>query len=332
MGGGSPLVVEESTQTIVPSYVRMVERKMPTVYSITNEDGDGALLHDGNLSTSVRYELPESRLGLATLLIVSKQPMVISGLTFSFEKNARKPTTIEIRSRDESGQESIMLSHTEFTSDTVSFVSTRTVSLVVYLEYEQPLALTEVEVKEESVPVVYTRNARFLAQPGATYTIYDQPDRYVSIPYQEQGNLRSDEGVVMPLYLEGVNTRYMPVDTDADGVSDPMDNCPSFPNGAQMDTDGDRIGDECEDYDRDSIIEGYDNCPTEVNSNQQDTDGDGIGDVCDVAENRFTERLPWVPWVGMGVAAMVLLGLFISVLKEPKKSEERSEEQNVLGS
>jgi hypothetical protein len=58
------------------------------------------------------------------------------------------------------------------------------------------------------------------------------------------------------------------LDTDGDGLEDPIDNCPSIPNPIQIDTDTDGAGDLC------------DNCPT-FNPNQYDRDGDGVGDVCD---------------------------------------------------
>jgi hypothetical protein len=40
-------------------------------------------------------------------------------------------------------------------------------------------------------------------------------------------------------------------DPDADGINDPSDNCPVFPNASQLDTDADGRGDECECGDQD---------------------------------------------------------------------------------
>jgi hypothetical protein len=59
------------------------------------------------------------------------------------------------------------------------------------------------------------------------------------------------------------------MDTDADGISDNSDNCPTLANPYQTDEDQDLVGDEC------------DNCPHDKNPDQQDSDGDKIGDVCD---------------------------------------------------
>ena len=36
------------------------------------------------------------------------------------------------------------------------------------------------------------------------------------------------------------------VDGDGDGVPDDLDNCPTTPNAAQADSDGDRVGDLCD--------------------------------------------------------------------------------------
>jgi len=46
-------------------------------------------------------------------------------------------------------------------------------------------------------------------------------------------------------------------DTDADGISDTSDNCPSIANANQLNTDGDAQGDACDTDDDNDSIAGY---------------------------------------------------------------------------
>lgn len=79
------------------------------------------------------------------------------------------------------------------------------------------------------------------------------------------------------LDLNNINT-----DTDGDSILDINDNCVNIANLDQFDTDGDGIGDVCDDDDdNDSVLDVNDNCPLVENQDQADIDNDGIGDVCD---------------------------------------------------
>jgi gliding motility-associated-like protein len=70
-----------------------------------------------------------------------------------------------------------------------------------------------------------------------------------------------------------INVTDVDEDSDGDGITNNLDNCPSTANADQADTDGDSIGDVC------------DNAPTVANANQLDTDGDGVGDVSDTDDD-----------------------------------------------
>ena len=64
-----------------------------------------------------------------------------------------------------------------------------------------------------------------------------------------------------------------------------LDNCPGVDNADQRDSDGDGIGDACndaDDSDGDEIADDLDNCVDIDNTDQADLDDDGIGDVCDL--------------------------------------------------
>src|SRR3970040_1530763 len=77
-------------------------------------------------------------------------------------------------------------------------------------------------------------------------------------------------------------------DLDGDTIDDAIDNCPDVVNEDQADTDGDGVGDACndaDDTDGDEYANLLDNCPDDANPGQEDTDGDGIGDACDPINN-----------------------------------------------
>lgn len=90
----------------------------------------------------------------------------------------------------------------------------------------------------------------------------------------------------------GTQCRASTDDPDADGVSNPCDNCPGVANAQQEDTDGDGMGNACDncpllsslnvaDTDGDGVGDVCDNCPGIANADQLDSDNDGLGDACD---------------------------------------------------
>ncbi|MHC4798528.1 MAG: thrombospondin type 3 repeat-containing protein [Planctomycetota bacterium] len=77
-------------------------------------------------------------------------------------------------------------------------------------------------------------------------------------------------------------------DADGDGILNQDDNCPAVANPDQADSDGNGVGDACEDAthplpdkDGDGIPDQQDNCPAVANPDQADSDGNGIGDACE---------------------------------------------------
>lgn len=95
----------------------------------------------------------------------------------------------------------------------------------------------------------------------------------------------------LPLLMVALIGTVLPpafADHDGDTIDDAVDNCPDVANEDQADTDGDGIGDACndaDDTDGDEYANLLDNCPDDANPGQEDTDGDGIGDACDPINN-----------------------------------------------
>jgi len=84
------------------------------------------------------------------------------------------------------------------------------------------------------------------------------------------------------LMVAAVDMPDASADGDLDDIFDSEDNCPTVSNVEQTDTDGDGLGDVCDDDDDgDGVADEVDNCPLDANPDQADSDGNGLGDACD---------------------------------------------------
>ncbi len=322
------LVLESGTDMYVPSYVKEQYLVRPEAVWATTQTGavNDVFLTDGDVTTGVRYELPESGMGQVTIEISAPRPIVTSRLQLMLERNVALPTTVEVRAVEANGQERILVAASRPNSTGISFLPTTVETVRVTFTHAQPLAINELTLIQENPERSATRSVRFLAQPGRSYVLYSNPDRPVTFPYAESGNLYDDNGVlILPAVISTPSIFYMAADSDGDGIPDVRDNCVSVVNTNQTDIDGNGRGDACDDWDRDGIINSLDNCPENPNRNQLDIDNDGIGDVCDEEESRLTERYTWVPWVGMGIAGLVLVVLFAFVARRPVRPQTHNE-------
>lgn len=99
----------------------------------------------------------------------------------------------------------------------------------------------------------------------------------------------------------------MKADLDLDEVPNNVDNCPGDNNPDQLDTDGDGMGDACDnDVDGDGVLNPADNCPDNFNPDQANLDkvladsgnvtvvADLFGDVCDNDDDGDVVCDPWL--------------------------------------
>lgn len=280
-------------------------------------------MHDQDMRTYTEFLLPNEGEEQVVVRIASPRPITSSSLTVLLDDFVALPKDVSVRARV-GESEQIVLAKRAMSRQTVRFPRTTSARWTVSFTIVQPLRISELRLHQENAQRTSERAVRFLAQPGQQYRIYFDPDRSARPRVGEAGNLAAVEDVaVVAAGPARANPRYVIADSDKDGVPDITDNCVAVSNADQADVNRNGRGDACDDFDADGIINSSDNCPDHPNRGQADTDGDGIGDVCDEEESRITERYPWVPWVGIGFAALVLVVLFALTLKTAREGETK---------
>lgn len=316
--GTNKFIGSHFKRTYSPEEIAMRAQTNPMV-------SNSRLLVDRNTNTTVDFDLPETGPGSVTIWLSTPQSITASELRFNLAPHVSFPESVSIKAQTEIGERTIVAPK-PVAGSVVSFPETTARQFAVTFTYAQPLRISEITLVQKPVRGEYNQSVRFLAQPQASYDIYFNPDRSVVGAGVESGNLLSDEGVKDLISQPTLqNPRYVPADVDSDGIRDTLDNCVNVANGDQADINDNGRGDACEDYDKDGRMNNVDNCPDQPNQYQTDTDGDGLGDACDQEESRFTERNPWVPWVGMGLAVVVLGVLFALVATGTKRKSEAGE-------
>lgn len=300
---------EKSTQKPVQLTVQTTPEKQSTHHLI-----------DKNPDTSIHFDLQKKRKGTAKITINGQKPLTSSRIELVLAPHVSLPDTIKLDVvRSEHKQ--TVIARKKMSGRTIAFPETTAQKWILTLTFRQPLRVGELRLIQKNVEQVTSRGIRFLAQPGNRYRVYYGADRPTEIPTGEQPDLRSDKKVreLQHNISRHPNPKFSPSDVDKDGIPDIVDNCVSTPNPEQTDKNQNGRGDACDDFDRDGVINYHDNCPETPNSSQKDSDGDGIGDACDEREDRITERYSWLPWVGLGLAGMVLFVLLFLTLQSGKR-------------
>jgi len=324
-------VFDKTTNSFEPHLFKqeVLVNQIPIVIDANTTSGSAQNMIDNNLRTWAEFALPENAQGRVQIVLTSSEPITSSTLTILLDNYVALPNSLEIRAETADGSR-IVVADKKLSQETIRFPQTIADRWTLTLTYGQPLRITELRLLQENATEI--RTLRFLAQPTHTYRIYFDPDRQVSPPVGEAGNLAIDKDVLpITVSLSQVNPSYTIADTDNDGIPDIRDNCVTLANRDQKDLSNNGRGDVCDDFDQDGLINNQDNCPNQPNRNQIDTDGDGLGDACDREESRITERYTWLPWVGIGFAALVLIILFALTTKSLRDRTQPPKPQSGTG-
>lgn len=306
-------ILDKTTNSFEPHYFKQetLTNEVPvSVVTFPNIEGANSMIDKDN-RTYADFILPDDIQGETQIILSSPTSITSSKLTILLDNNVALPNSVEIRALVD-GQNRIVVANQKMNQQTVLFPQTTSDKWQIIFKYSQPLRISELRLNQDNATKSNNRAVRFLAQPNHSYRIYFDPDRSAEAPVGEAGNLTSAEDVfVIQSVSSQKNPEYVIADVDNDGVPDNNDNCVSLANPDQKDINGNGRGDICDDFDQDGFINLKDNCPNNPNRDQRDTDSDGIGDVCDNQESRVTERYPWIPWVGIGFAAITLILLLV---------------------
>jgi hypothetical protein len=317
------LVIDLTTGEVQSSLSHPIDQFPHSSSTIVTSMGDGSAMVDGNLNTYDEFNAdPHGDVQYLYTELNYPAPITSDQLIITLDRNVVPPISIDIGAVVNGTKRLIFEKSPVSEEGIINFPRTTASQWMVNFSYSQLLRIAEISLTQESNPIMY-HTVRFLAQPGHVYRVYVNADNNSAFV----GGVASVAGTapISSVTMVGslqANPNYVATDSDGDGIPDVRDNCSSVPNPDQLDADHNGIGDACEDFDNDGVMNSKDNCPSVHNPNQKDTDGDGIGDACDSTDNRITEQYPWLPWVGIGVAVVVLMVLIVltAMGKRPEDS------------
>lgn len=297
-----------------------------------NKEGDNVFwkLIDGSYVDYEEFPLTSDDYGVSRITLKYQEPISSNGLNFALDQYVSLPFAVSVSAVENSVERPIIVD-VRPDIQSVSFPETVSDTWLIEFQYSQPLRITELSLKETNKVVNSKPSVRFLAQPGDSYVVYLNPDRYINLETGESPNLNNNEDI----FYENVssiikNELYVESDIDDDGISDRNDNCVNVSNSDQVDVNKNNRGDACDDFDKDQIINSKDNCSDEPNRDQIDTDNDGKGDACDGEESRITEKYPIIVWGGLAFAFIIFLGLMIIAMRSKNHDDSNNDGGNPI--
>lgn len=313
------VVLEKESRSAQPWTNIREYASLGTNYEVVDSSsliGEEDALVDGDFETSAEFDLDADE-GHAFAIIEGEEAITSNSVQIFLDNFVALPHEVSVMVM-ENGEWRTILAKSKQYSTTYSFPEVTAKKWRIDFWHSQPLRLRELILldKDDEIAAVSERIV-WLARPGEEYLIYINAEAKFHIAVSERPDLLKDDEEIVLLQTgeKKENPGFIEPDVDEDGVADLRDNCVNIANRDQSDLDDNGLGDACEDHDRDGVINSKDNCPDHPNSRQLDTDEDGLGDVCDGEESRLTERLPWLPWVAMGIVVLLIAGIFVGTLK-----------------
>lgn len=316
---GNYVVVDDKSEP-VPQQIQIVKNTkiIPPLQAegCTNICKNASSLTDGQAETTFDFPLISGGIQKGKIKITYAKPLETDSVVFQTTNDSYMPTVFTLMIDGKRILNTMQ-------GGSARFPKMMAQSIDIEFEYSQPIRFTEVGVglnKEENV----TSSVRFVYQLKMKYSLYtDSPTGREYVPATDINLFSKNKEADIVLDEVHKNPLYKERDTDTDGVVDGIDNCPLQANADQKDSNGNGIGDVCDDYDYDGIPTYMDNCPEVANPDQKDTDKDGIGDACDTEESRVTEKYPWMPWiVFVGVlGAVSAMGYEVIRMKKAKEGK-----------
>lgn len=319
------LLEEETGRFLQTQVYNMSTITNPIISTSIDLKTDIASLHDSNPVTY--YEIPSDGIVKSTSLFYTvNESITTSKLKISSAQYASVPTRVTIYSYDlVSNEKKLVVYEGSLFQETVFFPNSFASRWEIIFNHKEPLRITEIEFINDQPKKA--QSLKFVAQPNYSYSLYLNPDRNVIVPIRENSTLDlnsvNEAKNVYPVNSLQSNPLYKPVDSDRDGISDSVDNCPNVKNSDQKRTVlSSSLGDACSDFDHDRIMNATDNCSNIPNTDQSDKDGDKIGDVCDVEESRLTEKYPWIPFAGILVGFGATFAIFATTARNKNTNVE----------
>ncbi len=328
----SGAVVYDSTDQIFIPSVTIKDEKSPRLEPVSSSASYPEAMFDDDYNSFSEFKTNGTTLQRSEVVFNVSPKAKVRAMRLVLPEHVALPNYVLIY--DDSNAK-VLLARSQVSSNMISFPETYTGQLAVRFEHMQPLRISEIRLVSDSVGA--SQRLRFLAEPGHSYKIFALPAYAPHISYPETPNLHDNSRVKTA--TTGAfqdNPLFVEPDSDSDGVIDMQDNCVNIANPDQKDIDKNGRGDACDDFDSDGVINIKDNCPNTPNVAQVDIDRDGKGDACDKEESRFTEKYPWLIWVGVGALFLMFLGMLTIMLKkdpgmlnmdnEPKNDNGNTEE------